>query len=121
MSSPHHRIHRRSDFQRTLSLGVRTRTRDLDVHRLTPAQRWPDRSRSELALGGGPWLGMIVSKKVGNSVVRHRVARRIRAAFASAILPSEAQAYYVVRARPSSALRSSNELADQLRKALAPR
>ncbi|MFT3901502.1 MAG: ribonuclease P protein component [Gordonia sp. (in: high G+C Gram-positive bacteria)] len=119
MNSPH-RIGRRSDFQRTLSQGVRTRTRDLDVHTLTPATAWPDRSRTDVALSGGPWLGMIVSKQVGNSVVRHRLARRLRAAFRAAVLPGGAEAYVVVRARPSAARRSADELAAQLSKAVAP-
>ncbi|MFT4202140.1 ribonuclease P protein component [Gordonia sp. (in: high G+C Gram-positive bacteria)] len=118
MISPH-RIHRRSDFQRTLKQGVRIRTRDLDVHRLTVSCEHPHPSRVDVALSGGPWLGMVVSKKVGNSVVRHRVARRIRAAFRSTVLPADAgQSYFVVRARPSAADRSSDELAQQLTRAV---
>lgn len=119
MNSPH-RIHRRSDFQRTLSQGVRVRTRDLDVHRLEVAQSWPHRSRSDVALTGGPRLGMIVSKRVGNSVVRHAVSRRIRAAFRQAVLPvCDSDTYLVVRARPSAAHRSAVELADQLGRAVS--
>ena len=68
---------------------------------------------------GGPWLGLVVSKSVGNAVTRHLVARRLRAAFtdASHLLPSET--YVVIRARRSAADRSSDDLADQLRDAFA--
>ncbi|WP_290704117.1 MULTISPECIES: ribonuclease P protein component [Gordonia] len=118
MDSPY-RIHRRSDFQRTLSQGVRTRTRDLDVHFLNPAAAWPHRSRSDVALAGGPRLGMIVSKRVGNSVVRHRLSRRIRVAFDdSARQMCSPDTFVVVRARPSAACRSAVELADQLVRAV---
>ncbi|GED96199.1 ribonuclease P protein component [Gordonia crocea] len=114
-----HRIHRGSDFKRTLSQGMRIRTPDLDVHRLEVVPAWPHRSRSDLALSGGPRLGMIVSKKVGNSVVRHRVARRIRAAFRDTVLPQcDSETYLVVRARPSAANRTSVELAEQLSRAV---
>ncbi|HNP56442.1 MAG TPA: ribonuclease P protein component [Gordonia sp. (in: high G+C Gram-positive bacteria)] len=116
-----HRIHRRSDFRRTLSQGMRTRTRDLDIHRLEVAPAWPDPTRSDVALCGGPRLGMIVSKKVGNAVVRHRVARCIRTAFGMSVLPVvETESFFVVRARPSAADRSSVELADQLARAVRP-
>ncbi len=120
MNSPH-RIHRRSDFQRTLSQGARTRTRDLEVHRLEPATTWPHRSRADVVLSGGPRLGMIVSKKVGNSVVRHRVARRIRAAFRDVILPlGNDESFFVIRARPSAAQRSARDLAAQLVQVVRP-
>ncbi|GAB44114.1 ribonuclease P protein component [Gordonia terrae NBRC 100016] len=68
---------------------------------------------------GGPWLGLVVSKSVGNAVTRHLVARRLRAAFtgASHLLPPET--YVVIRARRSAADRSSDDLADQLRDAFA--
>ncbi|GAB11727.1 ribonuclease P protein component [Gordonia araii NBRC 100433] len=96
------------------------RTRDLDVHRLEVASSWPDRSRADVALLGGPWLGMVVSKKVGNSVIRHRVARRIRAAFRQAVLPIDStESYFVIRARPSAASRSSAEFAEQLRRVVS--
>ncbi len=100
---------------------MRTRTRDLDIHRLEVAPAWPDPTRSDVALCGGPRLGMIVSKKVGNAVVRHRVARCIRTAFGMSVLPVvETESFFVVRARPSAADRSSVELADQLARAVRP-
>ncbi|MGV9709862.1 ribonuclease P protein component [Gordonia sp. NPDC003424] len=101
-----HRISRGSDFNRTLKSGVRVSTRDLVIHALP---------NPDLVTVGGPWLGLIVSKSVGNAVTRHRVARRLRAAFVSCIgeFPST-QTLMVIRARPSAALTSSADLADQL-------
>ena len=46
---------------------------------------------------------MIVSKKVGNAVVRHRVARCIRTAFGMSVLPVVETESFFVRARPSAA------------------
>lgn len=62
---------------------------------------------------------MIVSKSVGNAVMRHHVARRIRAAFDDVRdeCPT-AETSIVVRALPSAVSVSSDELAVQLRKAL---
>lgn len=47
-------------------------------------------------------LGLTIGKSVGNSVVRHRTARRIRAAFAGQLdrLPQGSQ--WVVRALPGA-------------------
>ena len=51
----------------------------------------------------GARAGFVVGKAVGNSVVRHRVTRRLRAVVAAELhrLPSSAD--LVVRARPESA------------------
>ncbi|MFW0793140.1 ribonuclease P protein component [Gordonia sp. CPCC 205515] len=108
-----HRISRGSDFNRTLKTGVRVSTRDLTVH-VAPV--------TDLVTVGGPWLGLIVSKSVGNAVVRHRVARRLRAAFA-ARLPEfpRTEVMVVLRARPSAATVDSTDLADQLSGALRHR
>ncbi|MEE4025459.1 ribonuclease P protein component [Gordonia sp. PKS22-38] len=120
-----HRISRGSDFDRTLRAGVRVTTRDLVVHVL-PLSTVPtdlgDPRNSGVAVFGGPWLGLIVNKAVGNAVVRHRVARRLRAAFASSrdSFPIT-ETMMVVRARPSAADCDSPALAGQLVEALGRR
>jgi ribonuclease P protein component len=51
----------------------------------------------------GARAGFVVGKAVGNSVVRHRVTRRLRAVVAGELHRLPATADLVVRARPESA------------------
>lgn len=117
MTAPRHRISRGSDFSRTLRTGVRVSARDFVLHASPVPPVWPDdsRIRRDVALHGGPWLGLIVSKAVGPAVTRHAVARRLRAAFTATMdsCPSP-ETYVVVRAHRSAAQCSSVELAEQL-------
>ena len=120
MSADSTRLKRSSDFTRTLDKGVRVSARDLLVSVAPLAARWPDprNVRPDVAAFGGPRLGLIVSKKFGDAVTRHAVARRLRHAFAgSRDALGTSEAYVVVRARPSSAHRTSTELEHQLRRA----
>lgn len=63
---------------------------------------------------GGPRFGLIVSKAVGNAVVRHRVARRLRHICASLAAELPDGADVVLRALPGAADASSDELRRQL-------
>ncbi len=47
-------------------------------------------------------MGLTIGKSVGNSVVRHRTARRIRAAFASRLHELPRGSLWVVRALPGA-------------------
>ena len=120
-----HRISRGSDFDRTLKSGVRVTTRDLVIHVLplnTSPPADPDERPAMVATVGGPWLGLIVSKAVGNAVTRHRVARRLRAAFARVHDQfSVPETMMVIRARPSTAQLGSAELSEQITTALSRR
>jgi ribonuclease P protein component len=51
----------------------------------------------------GARAGFVVGKTVGNSVVRHRVTRRLRAVVAAELHRLPASADLVVRARPEAA------------------
>jgi len=51
---------------------------------------------------GAPRVGLIVNRAVGNSVVRHRVARRIRGAMAPLLQTLPTGARLVVRALPGA-------------------
>ena len=51
----------------------------------------------------GARAGFVVGKAVGNSVVRHRVTRRLRAVVAGELHRLPASADLVVRARPEAA------------------
>ena len=58
----------------------------------------------------GPRAGFVVGKAVGNSVVRHRVTRRLRAAVREELPRLPATADLVVRARPEAGAATSAQL-----------
>nr|WP_106281752.1 ribonuclease P protein component [Geodermatophilus tzadiensis] len=58
----------------------------------------------------GPRAGFVVGRTVGNSVVRHRVTRRLRAAVREELPRLPATADLVVRARPEAGTATSAEL-----------
>ncbi len=59
---------------------------------------------------GGPRAGLVVGKTVGNSVVRHRVTRRLRAVVLEQLDRLPVTADLVVRARPEAAAATSADL-----------
>lgn len=63
-------------------------------------------------------VGFVVSRAVGNSVVRHRVVRRLRAIIAPRLASLAPSTDLVVRANPAAAQASSAELAEALDRAL---
>lgn len=65
-----------------------------------------------------PRAGFVVSKAVGNAVVRHRVSRRLRHLVADRLDGLPAGAALVVRALPPAADASSAELGRDLDSAL---
>ena len=67
---------------------------------------------------GGPRAGFVVGRAVGNSVVRHRVTRRLRAAVREELDRLPATADLVVRARPEAATADSADLRSDLRRGL---
>jgi ribonuclease P protein component len=66
----------------------------------------------------GARAGFVVGKAVGNSVVRHRVTRRLRAVVRDELHRLPAGADLVVRARPEAADASSQVLHRDLRSGL---
>jgi ribonuclease P protein component len=58
----------------------------------------------------GPRAGFVVGKAVGNSVVRHRVTRRLRAVVLTELHRLPPTADLVVRARPEAAEATSERL-----------
>lgn len=71
------------------------------------------------AAGGAPRAGFVVSKAVGNSVVRHRVTRRLRHVVAPRLAALPAGAMVVVRALPPAGGASSATFAAEVDSALA--
>lgn len=69
---------------------------------------------------GGPRVGLVVSKAVGNAVTRHRVSRLLRAAAAQVIrdteIPSDAQ--IVLRALPAIANKTYEQIYLDVRKSI---
>ncbi|OCF90676.1 ribonuclease P protein component [Nocardia brasiliensis] len=120
-----YRLHHRADFSRTVRRGQRIGRRDLVVHVHTHGydgvvdmnERHGDPDGASIRVGG-PRFGLIVSKAVGNAVIRHRVARRLRHMCHQMIseLPSDTDV--VIRALPGAANASSAELLRQMRAAL---
>jgi len=62
----------------------------------------------------GARAGFVVGKAVGNSVVRHRVTRRLRAVVRDELHRLPGRADLVVRARPEAATASSQLLGRDL-------
>src|SRR4051794_41365682 len=62
--------------------------------------------------------GFVVGKAVGNSVVRHRVTRRLRAIVLAELPRLPLTADLVVRARPEAAAATSQQLHRDLRSGL---
>ena len=67
---------------------------------------------------GGPRVGLVVSKAVGNSVQRHQVSRRLRHVARCVIEDLDPGDRVVIRALPSSRNAISARLEQQLRVAL---
>jgi ribonuclease P protein component len=74
------RVRQRTEYQSILARGVRVPTRHfvLIMARRLPA---PEGVPSAAETISGPRLGLIVSRKVGNSVRRNRIRRVVREAF----------------------------------------
>ena len=96
------RLTRRDEFVAVLRRGLRSGRTRLVVHMHRPAA------------DGGPRAGLVVSKAVGGSVVRHRVSRRLRHLLAPRLRELPAGAMLVVRALPPAADATSAELGDDL-------
>ena len=82
---------------------------DRDPSQKGPIDR-PAASRGPVDVVSGPRAGFVVGKAVGNSVVRHRVTRRLRAAVLQELHRLPAGADLVVRARPEAATAPSARL-----------
>ena len=70
----------------------------------------PDRAQAGLPPAAGARAGFVVGRTGGNSVVRHRVTRRLRAVVLGELHRLPATADLVVRARPEAAEASSKRL-----------
>jgi ribonuclease P protein component len=69
-------------------------------------------------VGAVPRIGFVVSKAVGNSVVRHRVVRRLRHVLADRLGTVRPGCTLVVRALPAAASADSADLGSDIDSAL---
>lgn len=101
------RLRRSEEFRAVMRGGVRAGRRRIVLHAL-------------IGTGSGEpsKAGFVVSKAVGNSVVRHRVTRRLRHLVAARLGTVPAGSALVVRALPPAAQSSSSELGSDLDAAL---
>jgi ribonuclease P protein component len=104
---------RSSEFDATVKHGVRAVQPDIVVH----ARRIPEPATTPAS--AGPQFGLVISKAVGSSVQRHRVARRLRHIARAVIEELQPEDRVVIRALPSSRQAMTVGLEKQLRKGLA--
>lgn len=97
------RLTRSDDFRLVTRQGRRTGGPRIVVHALPPTT---DVVQTNVA----PRVGFVVSKTVGNSVTRHRVARRLRHIVRDRLGTLPPGSSLIVRALPSAAAASSADL-----------
>jgi ribonuclease P protein component len=104
------RLRRRPEFTAVVRSGRRAGRPTMVLHYLPERPVASDGVLSsaaarELATArpSSPRVGLVVGRAVGNSVVRHRVSRRLRAAAAEELHRLPPTADLVLRARPESA------------------
>ena len=100
------RMRRSADFGFTVRSGVRAAQPDLVVH---------VNRQMRTAASDSPQIGLIVTKSVGGSVARHRVARKLRHAARDVLAELGPTDRIVIRALPSSRDASLSRLEQQLR------
>lgn len=114
MLPKHHKFTSSSDFSRTIKWGARAGSRTVVVH----VYDHQAESGAVPVTVGGPRFGLIVSKAVGNAVVRHRTSRKLRHVCLSLIDDLPRTTNMVVRALPASAEADSDTLRRDVVKAL---
>ncbi|GAA0272295.1 ribonuclease P protein component [Cryptosporangium japonicum] len=118
MLPAHARLRRREDFTKVLRSGSRAGRSTLVVHAtLGPGDAGlisDDTGSAENSVRAG----FVVSKAVGNAVVRHRVARQLRHLVRDRLTELPAGSSVVVRALPAAADQSSETLGRDLDSAL---
>ncbi len=103
------RLRRRPEFTAVVRSGRRAGRPTMVLHYLPVRPPAPPAGGLDVSGGSesregaaGPRAGFVVGKAVGNSVVRHRVTRRLRAAVREELSRLPATADLVVRARPEA-------------------
>ena len=98
------RLIRSEDFRQVTKQGRRAAGRRIVVHVVLPAD-----SPEVVQTNDSARVGFVVSKAVGNSVIRHRVARRLRHVVRDRLGTLPPGSSLIVRALPSASSASSAE------------
>ena len=98
-----HRMRTSAQFSATVRSGARSGRRNVVVSVLLSDETQPT------------LVGFVVSKAVGNAVVRNKVKRRLRELAAQTVRSRPTGHHVVVRALPASAGADWNELSDDYR------
>jgi ribonuclease P protein component len=106
------RLTRSEDFRQVTRQGRRAAGRRLVVHAVQAG------SPEVVQTNRGARIGFVVSKAVGNSVIRHQVARRLRHVVRARLGTLPSGSALIVRALPSAAEASSAELSQDFDAAL---
>ncbi|MTD14994.1 ribonuclease P protein component [Nakamurella sp. YIM 132087] len=101
------RLHTSGEFAAVVRSGRRAGTRRLVVHLLTTDRQMPARA------------GFVVSGKIGGSVVRHRITRRLRPIVRERLATLPPGTDLVIRALPAAADADSAALASDLGSGIA--
>jgi ribonuclease P protein component len=109
------RLRRRPEFTAVVRSGRRIGRPTMVLHYLSDRAAPPS---GPVVGAPGPRAGFVVGKAVGNSVVRSRVTRRLRAVVLAELPQLPATADLVVRARPEAATATSQQLHRDLRSGL---
>ncbi|WJZ03984.1 ribonuclease P protein component [Corynebacterium freiburgense] len=107
-----HKLSTSAEFSRVVKSGKRKGSKTVVVH------VWEHTAEAGIARMGGPRFGLIVSKSVGNAVVRHRVSRRLRHICAKSLGNMPDSFDVVIRALPASAQAPSEEMMRDVQRAL---
>jgi ribonuclease P protein component len=113
------RLTRSQEFGTVVRRGRRVGRPRLVVHALTVDRDAENENSMPIQAGQHTArVGFVVSKAVGNSVLRHRVSRRLRHLMADRLGTLPPHCALVIRALPASAAASSSELGADLDGAL---
>ena len=106
------RLTRSEDFRQVTRQGRRAAGRRIVVHAVSTE------TAEEVQTNRPARVGFVVSKAIGNSVIRHRVARRLRHVVRDRLGTLPPGSSLIVRALPSAAVASSAEFRQDFEVAL---
>jgi len=111
-----HRLSDGASFREAVRTGRRSGTRTVVVHLAVAGST---SSTDDGPRSAAPQVGFVVSKAVGNAVVRNRVKRRLRHLAREHVSCLPGSAVLVVRALPAAAEATYDELRADLARGLA--